>query len=343
MHMLDTSNSRANMAYVGETPWHKLGTSLEPDQDVSTWAVAAGLSHKVEAALVQFNVGADGSPLLKTFPERRVLYRSDTLKPLSVVANGYKVVQPSTVLQFFEALCQHNGFALETAGSLDGGKRIWALAKVSDGAPVIGHDVVMPYVLLATSYDGTMATIAKLTSVRVVCHNTLSYAAGTHGNADASKEKGSSVVRVPHSATFDAAEVRLDLGIALTGFDKLMLDFRKLAKLKVDKTFSTEFLKALLPEPVSVTTAKDGSKIVQPANIEDSRGFRQIMALFQGEAMGAGMPEANGTAFGLLNAITQHVDWQRGRTDNSRMSSAWFGAGNALKDQAFKMLMEVAA
>ena len=340
MHMIDTSNNRANIAYVGETPWHKMGHELQPDQPMEVWAQQAGLAHKVNEAPVLFQPN-DNINLRHQYKGKRVLYRSDTLKPLSVVSKGYRVVQPETVLKFFEALCQHNQFTMETAGALDDGKRIWALAKVGEGDAVVGTDQVKPYVLLATSYDGTMATIAKLTSVRVVCHNTLSYAAGTHGSAEADKD--SSVVRVSHSSTFDPEECRLDLGIAINGFDKFLIDARRLAKQPVNEAFTDAFLKMLLPPAVKVSTNKDGTKTVQPGDIRDSRAYQQILGLFQGEAMGAGLTGANGTAWGLLNAVTQHVDWQRGRTDNSRLSSAWFGAGNALKEKARGILLKAVA
>ena len=347
-HLIDTSNARNNIAYVGETPWHSLGKRKSPDEPFETWAADAGLAHKVEESVVMFSAptALDNGvlDLVKTFPGKRVLYRSDTLAPLSVVSKDYKIVQPSVVLAFFEALCQHNGFDMEVAGALDGGKRVWALAKVNDGAPVIGHDVVQPYVLLATSYDGTMATIAKLTSVRVVCQNTLSFALteadAEQAEADKRGKAPSNIVRVSHSDTFDPNEARLDLGIAITSFDKFLIETRALAKRQVNEAFTTAFLKMLLPPVVSVKTQKDGTKIVTPGNVEEGRAFRQIMDLFKGEAIGSGLPEANGTAYGLLQAVTQHVDWQRGRTDNSRISSAWFGTGAALKDRAFSLLKE---
>lgn len=348
-HMIDTTNARNNIAYVGETPWHSLGKRKNPDEAFETWAADAGLAHEVKDAPVLFTAAAESEDgireIVKPFPGRRVLYRSDTLAPLSVVSKDYKVVQPSTVLAFFEALCQHNGFDMEVAGALDGGKRVWALAKVNDGAPVIGHDVVQPYVLLATSYDGTMATIAKLTSIRVVCQNTLSMSLAEADAEKAGAEKNgkapSNVVRVAHTDTFDPKEARLDLGIAINSFDKFLIQTRALAKRQVNDTFTVAFLKMLLPPVVSVKTQRDGSKIVTPGNIEEGRAFRQIMGLFRGEAMGNNLPEANGTAWGLLNAVTQHVDWQRGHTDNSRMSSAWFGTGGALKDKARDLLLEV--
>lgn len=345
-HMIDESNARANIAYIGEAPWHGLGAQVQPDQPIEVWAKEAGLAHEVKDAPVLFNHGGGEGIIdsLKQFPERRVLYRSDTLKPLSVVGKDYKIVQPATVLGFFEELCRHNAFTMETAGALSDGKRIWALAKCGDGAPVIGHDEVRPYVLLATSYDGTMATIAKLTSIRVVCHNTLSYAVNAEGERDADAAaagKATSVVRVSHNEMFDAHSARLDLGIALSSFDTFLIDARRLAKQKVNDAFCTAFLKMLLPPPVVTEKNRDGTKSVKPGNIEDTRGYKAIMGLFRGEAMGAGLPEANGTAWGLLNAVTQYVDHGRGRSASSRLASAWFGDGAALKDKARDQLLAI--
>lgn len=345
-HDIDFSNNQANIAYVGHdefsTPWHSLGQNLQPGQSIEVWAKAAGLAHEVKRAIVQYEsveVGPDanGDPVAETklhlYGEREVLYRSDTLAPLGVVGNKYKVVQPAQVLDFFAKLAEHNHFQLETAGALSGGKRIWALAKVSDGATVLGQDVVKPYVLLATSYDGTLATTARFTTVRVVCSNTLGYAS----------EEAGEVIKVPHSAEFDADAARLDLGIAFNGFDKFLIDARRLAKREVNEAFAIEFLKQLLPDTVSVKTEKDGRRTVTPVPAEETKTFQTILDLFKGDAIGHGLPEARGSAWSLLNAVTQHVDHISGRAADSRLSSAWFGQGNALKSRARDQLLAVVA
>ncbi len=184
-HELDYTTGRAGMAYVGATPWHGLGQKLTAGQSIDVWRVEAGLDYSVKRAPVTYEVGED---LSMEMPGRDVLYRSDTGGALSVVSKDYRVVQPGEVLEFFEELANIGGFDLETAGSLSDGKRIWALAKVNDGAPVIGHDVVRPYVLLATSYDGTMATTAKMTAIRVVCNNTLTMSAGVGLNSKSEED-----------------------------------------------------------------------------------------------------------------------------------------------------------
>jgi phage/plasmid-like protein (TIGR03299 family) len=335
--MIDTSNSRENIAYVGEVPWHGLGFALTPDQPLEVWLREAGLGYAVKASPVRYTDDADNA---RIFDERNVLYRSDTHAPLSVVSSDYKVVQPGTVIEFFRHLVGRSGFQMEVAGALDGGRRVWALARVNDGAPVIGHDVVRPYLLCATSYDGTMSTTAKFTAIRVVCHNTLTMSAGSgdrmRGQTERDKTDGPVVqcVRVPHSIDFDIAKTHLDLGIVLSAWDRFLAESRLLAATPVDEKFVIEFLKQLLPKRI----AADGSE--QPQ--EDGRTFKHLLAIWKGEEPSATLPEAQGTAWGLLNAVTYYADHERGG-DKTRLNSAWFGTGDGLKTAANDLLLKIAA
>jgi len=158
----------AEMAFVGETPWHGLGQALDPNSDLATWRKAAGMDWTIESAPVEF-IGQD-------FEGQNVLYRSDTKAPLSVVSNRYKAVQPAEVLEFFDNLVKENGFRLHTAGTLFGGKRMWALAETGKFGEIVKDDGVGGFLLLSTSADRSLATTARFTSVRVVCNNTLSMA-----------------------------------------------------------------------------------------------------------------------------------------------------------------------
>jgi phage/plasmid-like protein (TIGR03299 family) len=334
-HMLDTSKGRAAIAYVGETPWHDLGNRLTAGQDIETWRRESGLDYEVERADVQFVPKAGG---IARMADRQVLYRSDTQTPLSVVSKYYQVVQPAEILNFFAELVQHNSFELETAGALDGGKRIWALARVNDGECLLETDRIRPYVLLATSYDSSLSTTAKFTGIRVVCHNTLTMAAG-YGDQKASEaDEAGSVIRIGHNAKFNAKDVRMDLGIVFDHWERFLATSRKLARQKVNDEFATAFLKMLLPVPVE--PKPEQGKPPKPARpVEETKAFKSIMALFQGGAIGSELPEANGTAFGLLNAVTEYVDHVRGG-DDTRLASAWFGAGDSMKNSAFKILAD---
>lgn len=171
-----------NMAYVGAEPWHGLGNALPHNQSIEVWQRSAGMDWEVRETEVLYSVATEGLHL-KPYKDGKVLYRSDTLAPLSVVGNRYQVVQPREVLEFYRDLVSAGGFELETAGVLKEGRKLWALAKTGQETILKGGDRVKAYLLLATSCDGTLATTAQFTSVRVVCNNTLQLAVGDRAGA----------------------------------------------------------------------------------------------------------------------------------------------------------------
>ena len=150
-HDLDQSTGRPAMAYVGDTPWHALGEQLPPDQPIETWLRAARLEWNLERLPVQYLV--DGQ--LRTMADKFVLSRSDTRDALSVVSSDYQIVQPKEVLEFYRDLVADFGYTLETAGALNGGRKVWALARtgIAEDVDKRGTDRVAAYVLLATSCD----------------------------------------------------------------------------------------------------------------------------------------------------------------------------------------------
>ena len=315
-HMIDTTTGTAAIAYAGQTPWHGLGQALTPDASIETWTREAGLDYTVQESPVLFQTDAATMP--EEFKGRKVLHRSDTGGALAVVSDGYRVVQPADVMGFFGKLVELGGFQMETAGVLSHGRRVWALAKVNQGADIVEGDTVRPYVLLGTSYDGTMATVAKFTSVRVVCNNTITAALG---------RENSGTVRVLHSERFNPDAVRLELGIVGDSWERFLVQSRALTKISMPKLDADAFVTELL-------TPYHSSKM----ELTTTKGYRRIMELFNGQALGATIPGVAGTRWAMLNAVTELVDHERGRSANTRIESAWFGTGAALKNRALELL-----
>ena len=327
-HELATkTNGETALAFVGKKPWHGIGQELTPNQPIEVWRKESGLDYDVLRAPVLFN-----TPELAQFKGRDVLYRGDTGHPLSVVSQGYKLVQPSQILDFFAILSDIGGFELETAGVLSGGKRIWALAKVGHGDNIIGHDEVRPYILFATSFDGTMATTAKFTAIRVVCSNTITMAVGRGFNqagkseADTENLEVNSMVRIPHSQNVDVDDVRKRLGIVSDIYERWLIQTRLLAEKAMSNENAAQFTKELL-----------GTKSDKP--VEETKAYRQIMNLFNGNIIGADLA-GDHNRWTYLNAITQYVDHERGKSDDTRLSGAWFGTGESLKNKAYDLLLE---
>lgn len=349
------ANGSAEMAYVGVRPWHGLGQQLQAGASIEEWKRAAGMDWTIRRALVRYfadeDTRADCFELIE-FPGQTALFRSDSRKPLGIVSPDYKIVQPGQVLEFFRDLVADHGMALESAGTLFGGRRFWALAKLGEQT-VIGADRVGGYLLLSTSADGTMETEARQTTVRVVCNNTLRLA--RHADKSAAP-----VVKLSHRGEFCPDRVKSELGLARDNFDRGMAVARALAQVKITDAAAQDYVRALL-RPAE-HAAKQAAAIVaaQPAGASDSsfaelmaraakmpepvaasrapKGEAQILELFQNSAMGGTLAGAQGTAWGILNSVTEYVDHHStARTQDHRASNAWFGTGDALKSRALDL------
>lgn len=315
------------MAYVGAEPWHKLGNNLPANQPLDVWAKQAGMEWQINESPVRFMADSIGNlGTIHSFPDQKVLYRSDTKEALSVVSQRYQVVQPREVLEFYRDLTEMSGYELETAGVLKGGRKFWALARTGQSAALKGNDVVHGYLLLATSCDGTLATTATPTTIRVVCNNTLTIALNGANQA----------IKVPHSTRFEQQAVKQQLGIAVSQWDGFMYRMRTLAERKVKSHEAMNYFLRVLCD-------------VQPgmadlSNLANERALKKVQALYDGHGHGAELDSAKGTAWGLLNAVTEYVDHEkRARSDEHRMDSAWFGQGANVKQRALSYALQLAA
>ncbi len=315
------------MAYVESNgvPWHGLGAALPKNQPIEVWQKKAGMDFEIRQTDVLFNAASgDGNLLnLRSNPDSTVLYRSDTFAPLSVVSSRYKVVQPKDVLGFYRDLVSAGGFELETAGVLKGGKKLWALAKTGQEATLVDGDKVKAYLLLATSCDGSLATTAQFTSIRVVCNNTLQMAVGDSKGA----------IRVPHSTTFDPTAVKQELGLGMTTWDQFMTSIKAMSNRPANKFEAMSFLVNVLGDPALPLNEQPNQTAIQT-----------VYGLYSGSGKGSQLQSANGTAWGLINSITEYVDvHRRARSVDNRMDSAWFGTGAAIKQKALEQAIALAA
>jgi phage/plasmid-like protein (TIGR03299 family) len=96
-----------------------------PHQPIEVWAQQAGMDWRIESSDVSYMAKNDrGQSIILPYEEQRVLYRSDTHAPLSVVSQRFQEVQPKEILEFYRDLTEQSGFELETAGVLKGGKKV---------------------------------------------------------------------------------------------------------------------------------------------------------------------------------------------------------------------------
>jgi len=321
-HEIDFSKGFAAMAYVGETPWHGLGQQLQADATIEQWQVSAGMDFGIEETPVQFLVGNE----LIEVGDRKVLYRSDNQASLAVVSNAYQVVQPKEVLEFYRDLTEKAGFTLETAGVLRQGRKYWALASMGQHATVM-DDELKGYLLLGTACDGSMATTAMFTSVRVVCNNTLGFAM-----QEAASGQSKKVIRVNHRSSFDENKVKSQLGIATASWNSFLGLVSGWSQTLVTLDQADEYF-----SKIATYQGNEGKAVVS------ERTHNTLMYLFEGDGIGMDMEATKGTAWGLINAVTEYVDHHRGRSKDTRMERAWFGDGVYTKDLAVTLANELVA
>ena len=324
-HELTIQNGTAEMAFVGETPWHGLGQELQEGASIKQWQIAAGMNWEIQSVPVSYTTGISnenpyGEDVLG-FDGKNVLYRSDNNNPLSIVSDRYQPVQPKEVLEFFRDLVDENGFKIHTAGTLKGGKKFWALAETGNFGEVAKNDGVGGFLLLSTSCDRSLATTARFTTVRVVCNNTLSMAV---------EENSNNMVSFSHLQSFDHAKVKEKLGNAVASFGGFLQMAKHLQSIRLNSIASEQFLKELIGNPqLEENPAYDVTK---------SRQYQKIMSLFDCEAKGLSL--VGHTKWGMLNAVTEYIDHHNtSRNKDSRLDSAWFGNGEKLKNKAVELLL----
>lgn len=309
----------AEIAYVGDKPWHGLGQELQNGASIEQWVEAAQMDWEVVGSPVEFKT-ADG---IKKFTGQQVLHRSDTFKPLSVVSDDFKVVQPKEVLEFFRDLVEIYDMKLSVAGVLFNGKRFWATAETGRVGEVLPGDEVRGQLVLMTGVDGTLATSAKFVSTRVVCNNTMQIAM---------TENGARQARRTHRQTFDASEVKLDLGLLDNAWSDYMESMRKLTAVKMNDDAAFKFFKQLA-----------GKEAEQDQDADVSRATaRAVDDLMYRLRHGLGADSGRGTAWNVLNAVTEKYTHGTARRDSNRQFvNSLYGADSNMKNKAVDMLLAV--
>lgn len=314
-HNLNEANGQFAMMYVGEVPWHKLGTKLDHPATAQEAIEAAGLGFTVEK--IPLKTEALDLPVESHF----ATVRTDTNQVLGVVGSRYMPIQNEEAFGTFDALVGEGEAIYHTAGALGKGERIWLLAKLPDYIRVKGNDLVEKYLLLTNSHDGSSVVRVKLTPVRVVCENTLSLALSGAGQE----------VRIRHTAHASERmrEAHEILGLTNKLYAELDRIFNQMSSIRIDGRVLTDYVKNVFPDP-----ATNG----QPHRKNSIRE-----KVFELAHIGKGADLSRGTLWGAYNAVTEYVDYYRQLTadDSCRLRSIWFGSGERIKKQAFKLALDI--
>lgn len=325
------------MFYTGDVPWHGLGVSLTLPATLDEALKVGGLNWEVGEIDIM-TADDPPSPVLK----RKALVRGDRpsgdpRRVLGVVHRGFATIQNRDAGMLFDAIFGRGRRVYHTGGYLGEGEVIWLLAKIDKTLTIGTEDIVQPYALMANSHDGSMAFNIRLTTVRVVCQNTLAMAMHERlGQNFRRSHQGSFAQHAEAAQEFFAATLR--------ELDFIAQSFTQLSERRCSNEQLQRVLDALLPAPKKPRNSAQNPGLLRAweQRVTEVKAARGAISNLLENGKGMQMQGSRGTFWGLLNAVLEYVDHHR-EVKGSRLSYAFLGDGMDLKVRALSLIQKEAA
>ena len=300
------------MFYTRETPWHGLGTRVMEAPDSREALIQAGLDWQV----LQEPIYTDTRELIDGY---KANVRDTDRKVLGVVTDRYKVIQNREAFEFTDELLG-SGVRYETAGSLQGGKRVWLLARLPHEY-IIAGERISPYLVFSNTHDGSGAIKAALTPIRVVCSNTLNLALST------AKRSWSMI----HTGDIRGKmqEAKETLFMAEKYMDSLGKEFENLRRKKLTDRQVMEYIELLLP-------VEEGATQQQEKNV---KRLQEDMKMRYFDA--PDLKEVGNNAYRFINAVSDFATHAEPLRKTANYKENLFSRtvdGNPLIDKAYQMM-----
>jgi phage/plasmid-like protein (TIGR03299 family) len=251
---------------------------------------------------------------------------------LSVVGSRYKVVQNEDLFAFAQNLHDSNpDVKIDSAGSFKNGRVVfgsWSVPSTLVLDPKGANDTTNLYLVVYTSHDGSVAVQAAITPVRVRCQNTLNFA----------MKRAKQSFKIRHTATADGkiAAAREALGLSVAYFDEFSKQAHELFEREVTDAQFSKIIKELYPKP---EMDKKGSL---------TKWENKVVLLDELYHNSPTNANIKGTAWGVVNALTERLDYYRTARKGNGESLAYSASGfdpvlTAEKNKIVKQVLALTA
>lgn len=264
------------MMYNRTVPWHGLGTKVD---EAPTSADALRLA-RLDWTVEQKNIQLCGGAKIQNY---KANVRSSDGQVLGIVGDRYKVIQNSEAFSFTDDIIGGD-VRYETAGSLNGGKKIWLLAKLPE-TEIVG-DKTEPYMCFSNSHDGSGAIRVCMTPIRVVCSNTLNLALDTARRTWSVRHTGDLQSKMH--------EARICLQMANAYMGELAKEADRLANTTVTRAQLDQILEELFP-------------VDESSSQREKENVKKLKDEFMVCYFAPDILKFRGTAWGAVNAMSDMI------------------------------------
>lgn len=267
------------------TPWHGLGTVVRNSPTAEDAIQRAHLDWEVEKRDVIVN----GEPL----QHKVALCRNTDNEFYEIVSPSYNILQNRTAFKIADEIIRiaDEEVHYETAGSLFKGKKVFLTCEFGQERQIVG-DSFKTYLLLSNTHNGRSAVHMAITPVRVACWNTIR----------AALSRAQAHYAVPHYSTMQERVAYATAALRKT-HDYMTL-FAEFGERAAEKHVSPAEVEALV-KLLFPTRPECGERHVK---------YRQSrIDIFEGCLNAPDLTQFKGTAWGVLNAISDYETHFAGR------------------------------
>lgn len=285
----------AAVASLRKPAWRSLGTCFDGPVTTSKMLTLS--------LLANWNLRfVDAADIMKDYhfnkPTKHIVrdnpFKKGQMDVLGTVGKRYNIFSNEEILNFGDLLTDGNR-RWETAGSINGGSRIFAtLAEPNDIIldPGGSADRVSRYTMLTSSHDGSSTLLMKKVNTRVDCANTLGMA----------MREISDEFCIRHTVGMQTKleDAKLALGFAKQYDDAFEVEMQKLIETQMTKDKFVKLVESIYPKPEDNARGR-----------ETKWEYKRDAILTIWEDGTGSMKNLDDTAWKALNTLTEHQQWFR--------------------------------
>lgn len=303
-------------------PWTDIGVDISVNDSLSDAMQEAGVTFHVSVRQGYFIEGPHQGKCgddYKRAEGRFYIVRNDINAVLGSCKTKFQPLQNSDAFDFFRPLLANGTCTLDTIGTFGVGQKVWILAKIHNAiSSVVEGDDISLYLILINAHDGSISVMVGIVPIRVVCTNMFNMLNRSEFEIVKFKHTGDPAEKLKQVTDLISTQLR-----SVDGFAHQLKTLTKKwpTPEDLDKYYRAVF------------------KIKVGASTRAENKITRLKALFiQGQ--GNQLEAVRGTWYAAYNAASEYLNYEAGRSTETRLNSLWFGAGNTTNDRALTLALE---